>query len=84
VGKCWFEGSCQFSHAALSNKELAVFRYHAKLTACHGGSRCRKLHCPYGHICQKWECSCANPRPCSLKQFHTVDPKVAKWVPASD
>ena len=84
VGKCWFEGSCQFSHTSLSNKELAVFRYHAKLTACRGGSRCRKLHCPYGHICQKWECSCANPRPCSLKRFHMVDPKVAKWVPASD
>jgi hypothetical protein len=84
VGKCRWEGSCRFSHIAVSNKELEVMRYHAKQTACRAGSKCRQLHCSYGHICQKWECSSANLPPCALKRFHMVDPKVAKWVPASD
>jgi hypothetical protein len=84
MGKRSWEESCQFSHKALSNKELEIVRYHTKQTACYDGSKCRRLHCPYGHICQKWECSRAKPPSCSLKRFHMVDPKVVKWVPASD
>ncbi|OSS53599.1 hypothetical protein B5807_01059 [Epicoccum nigrum] len=84
MGKRSWEESCQFSHKALSNKELEIVRYHTKQTACYDGSKCRRLHCLYGHICQKWECSRAKPPSCSLKRFHMVDPKVVKWVPASD
>ena len=84
AGKCSWEESCRYAHTALSSKEREIVRYHAKQTACRGGSKCRQLHCPYGHICQRWYCLRANPPSCPLKRFHLVDPKVAKWVPASD
>ncbi|KAF2874535.1 hypothetical protein BDV95DRAFT_592592 [Massariosphaeria phaeospora] len=74
--------SCKFSHTPMSPSNLAVLRNLYKCRPCMSKGKCRRVNCYYGHVCQSRMCLVLGLQreSCPLKEFHDVDPKIAKWV----
>ena len=74
---------CQYDHNPLPSDQLETLRIMNRNNPCKHQGACRKKDCPRGHVCQK-ECrGGAIPGMCKLPaRAHTVDFKLARWVPA--
>ncbi|CAE7179110.1 hypothetical protein PTNB73_03478 [Pyrenophora teres f. teres] len=75
--------NCECYHGILNPETYHVLLHNALGTACSKGSLCRIGSCPYGHICQRSECSRAAKKleGCRLPgSMHGLDAKVIEWV----
>jgi hypothetical protein len=75
--------NCQYYHGVLEPEAYRVLQHKLTGFPCQKGGRCRVFDCPYGHICQREECSREGKKAegCRLPvSRHGVDLEVKSWV----
>ncbi|KAL1594430.1 hypothetical protein SLS60_010190 [Paraconiothyrium brasiliense] len=83
LGHACMTTPCEYDHSPLESGAVYCMQFLLKSFPCKEGSKCRRLDCVKGHICQKEGCD-GRSTECKMKnEMHKSDLRVSNWVKPS-